>query len=151
LDGILGQVQPDRARADAVARSFLPDPSTVDDARIDRLSESIYEMGNQPGALTSLDPIIHQMATPAVRSRYLLQRRLPFIRSRTLVVWGEGDVMDPYPTWTREYARLEGAMDRSSKPWVVPGAEFRLLPTGHTPHWERPDLLVEVLLGFLTR
>ena len=55
----------------------------------------------------------------------------------TLVVAGASDRIIA-PRWNR---RTAGAL---------PGGRFHLLPdTGHTPHEERPDLLVPVLRGFL--
>ena len=116
--------------------------------RVDGLLATMLEMASQPGALHSLDSIVHQMTTWEIRRRYLLQRRLPKITARTLMAWGRGDTMDPWPTWTSEYGALDGDMTRSSKPWVVPGATFALLPTGHAPHWEAPDHVVRLLVEF---
>lgn len=104
-----------------------------------------------PGAQHSLDTAFAQMENPAIRSRYLLQRRLPFIKVPTLVAWGEADTMDPYPTWTSEWPQLQGDMARSVKPWVIPGARYVLLPTGHVPQVEDPQGTIELLLEFLER
>lgn len=103
------------------------------------MAQSRHRMFSQPNALHSLDALFRQMQTPTLRARYLLHRRLPHIRVPTLVLWGTGDAMDPYPTWTAEYESLKGDMSKSGKPWVIPGARYVLVDTGHYSHWEIPD------------
>ena len=125
------------------------DASKVPAERFKAVAESQLEMVSQPGAFDSLRPIMTQMGTPEVRQRYLLQRRMPHIKVPTLMVWGVGDVMDPYPTWNEEYEKLGGDMHRSSKPWAPPGAKFKKLNTGHSPQLEDPEVLLPVLLDFL--
>jgi len=130
------------------AGQFL-DKTKATDELMAQIAAPQKKAADQPNALASLNPLLHQMATPAIRNRYLLQRRLPHIKAKTLVAWGEGDVMDPYPTWTKEYASLGGDMSKSEKPWVIPGAKYVLLPTGHNPHWERPAETAKLLIDFL--
>ena len=130
------------------AGQFL-DKSKATGPIVDHMAKAQKTAADQPNALASLNPLLHQMATPEIRNRYLLQRRLPHIKAQTLVIWGEGDTMDPYPTWTQEYALLGGDMSKSVKPWIIPGAKYVLLPTGHSPHWEQPAETVQLLLDFL--
>lgn len=125
------------------------EPSSAGDGLVQRLALNQREMLMAPGALQSLDPLIHQMQTPALRSRYLLHRCLDKIKAPSLVVWGRGDRMDPYPTWTGEFEQLQGDMRKSSKPWVIPGARYVLVDTGHHPHWEKPQYLAELIGSFL--
>ena len=137
----------EQSRAGA-ANQFL-DKSKATDALLDRVAEAQQAALKQPGALHSLDTLLQQMETVEVRQRYLLHGRLQHIKAPTLVIWGEGDTMDPYPTWTEEYAALGGDMTRSTKPWVIPGAKHVLFKTGHNPQNEEPEQLVEVVLDFL--
>ena len=147
--GISNQALPNEEQAIAGVRRMIKHQDKLSDERIKLLSGYAMEMAAQPGALHSLDPIIHQMETWELRQRYLLHRRLPFIKVPTLVIWGQGDWMDPFPTWTEEYAKLGGDMTKSSKPWTIPGAKYVMLDTGHGAEWEDPELLVKVLLDFL--
>ena len=78
----------------------------------------------------------------------MLQRRLPHITVPTMMACAEGDPFDPYPTWNAEWQALGGDMRRSAKPWVVPGARFARLPTGHWPHIEQPTKLADLLVDF---
>jgi pimeloyl-ACP methyl ester carboxylesterase len=107
-----------------------------------------HEIATRPGALEGIDPLLRQMETPAIRARYMLQRRLPFLKMPVMMVWGEGDQMDPYPTWNKEWAEHKGDPTRSSKPWAPPGAKFRRLPTGHFPQIENPRLTADTILEF---
>ena len=131
------------------ARRMFRDPTTIDEALVKARAQEALEIAQVPGALTSLEPLQHQMATQEIRKRYLLHRRLPFIKVPTLVVWGDGDTMDPYPTWNEEYDRLKGDMTKSSKPWTIPGARYVKMPTGHNVHGEMPKETVELLFDFL--
>ncbi len=124
-------------------------PVTEDDAVLNAAAAAGHQALALPGALTSLDPFLHQMETPTLRDRYLLQRRLPLISVPTLMAFGEGDVFDPYPTWNEEWDTLNGDLHRSSKPWAVPGARFARLPTGHFPHIEAPDETADLVRAFL--
>ena len=125
------------------------DASKADDAVIEPVAAASKAAADQPNALASLNPLLHQMQTPRIRNRYLIQRRLARITNPTMVVWGKGDVMDPYPTWTEEYEALGGDMSQSVKPWVIPGAKYVLLPTGHSPHWEQPAETAQLIIDFL--
>lgn len=115
------------------------------------MAESMYDIATQPGALEGgMAPLLHQMATADIRKHWLLQRRLPFIKAPTLVIWGTGDTMEPYPTWTAEWESIEGDVSRSSKPWVVPGGKYVLLNAGHNSQWEQPREIARLVLEFLT-
>lgn len=127
----------------------MADDSKVTSEMLDQMAEAQHAAWSAPGALNSLNPLLHQMGTPEIRERYLIQRRLPHIKAETLVVWGVGDTMDPYPTWTQEYEALGGDMSKSTKPWVIPGARHVLLQTGHGPQTESPQETVGLLLDFL--
>jgi pimeloyl-ACP methyl ester carboxylesterase len=127
----------------------MADDSKVTSDMLDQIAAAQDAAWSTPGAQHSLDPLLHQMATPEIRERYLLQRRLPHIKAKTLVVWGVGDTMDPYPTWTKEYEALDGDMSKSTKPWVIPGARHVLLQTGHGPQTESADETAKLLIDFL--
>lgn len=124
-------------------------PVAEDDAVLNAAAAAGHHALTLPGALTGLDPFLHQMETPVLRERYLLQRRLPLLSVPTLMAFGEGDVFDPYPTWNEEWDALAGDLHRSSKPWTVPGARFARLPTGHFPHIEAPEETAALVREFL--
>jgi pimeloyl-ACP methyl ester carboxylesterase len=130
-------------------RSKFREPSRATEDLVRSLAHAQHAAFNAPGALTSLDPLIHMMHEPVLRKRYLLHQRLPKIKMPTLVAWGEGDKMDPYPTWTREFQSLNGDMRRSTKPWVIPGARYVLTDTGHHMHWEKPEFTATLISEFL--
>ena len=140
---------PNREQIRETLEGEFLDKSRIDKAMLDRLVEAEHNAVQQPNALHSLDPLLHQMHTFDIRQRYLLHRRLPHIKASTLVIWGQGDFMDPYPTWTKECEALGGDMSKSEKPWVIPGARYVMLPTGHYPHWELPRETLELVLDFL--
>lgn len=129
-------------------RASMKYPERADAAVLESAVVTADRIVNLPGALRGLDPLLHQMETPSLRERYMLQRRLPHITVPTLMAWGEGDVFEPYPTWNKEWDALGGDISRSSKPWVVPGARFVRLPTGHWPHVEQPAKTAELILDF---
>ncbi len=129
-------------------RGSMKNPDMADKAVLESAVATAERMVNAPGALCCLDPLLHQMETPSLRERYMLQRRLPHITVPTLMAWGEADVFEPYPTWNEEWESLQGDISRSSKPWVVPGARFARLPTGHWPHLEQPSMTAELILDY---
>ena len=115
------------------------------------LAQSMNEAGNMPGVADGgMRPLLQQMATADMRKHWLIQRRLPYIKTPTLVIWGKGDTMEPYPTWTEEWEKIGGDLTKSSKPWVIPGAKYVLLDAGHNSHWEQPDEVSKLILDFLT-
>ena len=120
----------------------------ADPAIVDAVVATAHRMITAPGGMSGIEPLLHQMEVPSLRDRYMLQRRLPFIRVPTLMVWGEADVFEPYPTWNAEYAKTGGDVTKSSKPWAVPGAKFLRLATGHFPHVEKPSLVSDLVLDF---
>jgi pimeloyl-ACP methyl ester carboxylesterase len=114
------------------------------------LADNMYEMATQPGvAEGGMAPLLNQMATADIRNHWLIQRRLPYIKTPTLVIWGQGDTMEPFPTWTAEWDKIGGDVSKSSKPWVIPGAKYVLVDAGHNSHWERPKEISEMILDFL--
>lgn len=127
----------------------LVSPESADPAAIAAAADAGHAVLSQPGALTGLDALLAQMENTEIRSRYVLQRRLAHVGVPTLMAFGEGDVVDPYPTWNRQWEALGGDMTRSDMPWVVPGARVARLPTGHYPHLEAPDLTARVIAEFL--
>lgn len=146
--GAIKEVPPLAKLAEQARREFR-DPSKATDAVVDAIARSRHTMLSQPNALHSLDPLLAIMQSPTLRARTMLHRRLSKITAPALVIWGAGDVMDPYPTWTAEFERLGGEMARSSKPWVIPGARHVLLPTNHYSHWELPEEIARLLGEFL--
>lgn len=57
----------------------------------------------------------------------------------TMLIWGDRDTTVPRD-------------DQDALARAIPGAELRVLAeTGHSPHWERPGLVVDLLVGFSSR
>lgn len=129
-------------------RGDFRNPSAATDELVARIATTQHEMITRPNAQHSIDPLVRLMLTPSLRSRYMMHRRLPHIAVPALVIWGTGDVMDPYPTWSGEYDELKGDMRRSSKPWTIPGARYVRFDTGHYPHWEQPQQVANLLEDF---
>lgn len=147
--GVGAALQPAREQLRELVRGWLHDPRRLGAAELDRVVDGLYAAAAAPGAVTSLDPLLAQMQVPTVRERYMLHRRLPFITVATLMLWGEHDPLDPYPTWSAEFDALAGDMHRSSKPWAPPGARFARLPCGHYPQWELPQQTAALIGDFL--
>jgi pimeloyl-ACP methyl ester carboxylesterase len=147
--GVGAALQPAREQLRELVRGWLHDPDRLGAAQLDRVVDGLHAAAAAPGAATSLDPLLAQMQAPTVRERYMLHRRLPFITVPTLMLWGEHDVLDPYPTWSAEFDALAGDMHRSSKPWAPPGAHFGKLPCGHHPQWELPQQTAALIGDFL--
>jgi pimeloyl-ACP methyl ester carboxylesterase len=146
--GALAALPPYEKLVEQVKREFR-NPARATEARVAGIARTRQEVLAMPNALRSLDPLLHIMQTPTLRPRYMLHRRLAHISAPTLVIWGAGDVIDPYPTWTAEYESLAGDMRRSTKPWTIPGARYVLMQTGHYSHWEEPERVAELIRTFL--
>ena len=126
------------------------DADAMPQERFARMVDVQSEVLKEPGALESLDPLQQQMETAEIRKRYLLNDRLAHIRVPTLFIWGEGDWMEPMPTWTQEYDSIDGQLERSSKPWIIPGAQYLFLRgVGHSYESEDPEGAVQTIVGFL--
>lgn len=146
-----------------ISRSFVEGSSVTPELGAE-LARQMVSYAELPGALESQIPIQNQMGIPEARRFYMLQRMLPFIKAPTMIIWGkgggkpidpkwkqagEGDTMDPYPTWTAEWDKIGGDISKSSKPWTIPGAKFAPLATGHNVHWEQPEAFVKIVNDFL--
>ena len=141
---------PAPAQVDTMHRMRFADWRTIPPrAEFEEFLDEINAILEVPGALNSIDPLLHEMHTPELRKHYLLHRRISKIKVPTLVIWGEADFQDPWPTWTEEYKALKGDMTKSSKPWTIPGAEYVLMPAGHFMHWEMPKETVAHITKFL--
>ncbi len=147
--GIRFPEPPSRDELREMFRTSMKDPAAADPAILDAVADKARVMVTEPGALTGIEPLLHQMETPVLRDRYMLQRRLPHITVPALMAWGEADFFEPYPTWNAEWDQLGGDITRSSKPWTIPGAKFARLATGHFPHVENPAATAKLLMDFL--
>ncbi len=147
--GVGAKLQPSREQLRDLVRGWLRDPDRLSAADLERVVDGLYAAAAAPGAASSLDPLLAQMQSAVVRERYMLHRRLPFITVPTLMLWGEHDPLDPYPTWSAQFDALGGDMHRASKPWAPPGARFAKLPCGHHPQWELPRQTAVLISDFL--
>lgn len=147
--GVGAKPQTSREQLRDLVRGGLRDPDRLGAAGLEQIVDGLYAAAVAPGAAGSLDPLLAQMQSPAVRERYMLHRRLPYLTVPTLMLWGEHDPLDPYPTWSAEFDALGGDMHRSSKPWAPGGARFAKLPCGHHPQWELPQQTAALVGDFL--
>ena len=147
--GVGAKLAPSRDPLRERVRGWLHDPGRLSAAELEHVVDGLLAAAAAPGAATSLDPLLAQMQSPAVRERYMLHRRLPFITVPTLMLWGEHDPLDPYPIWSAQFDALAGDMHRSSEPWAPPGARFARLPCGHHPQWELPRQTAALIGDFL--
>lgn len=147
--GVGTKLQPSREQLRDLVCGWLHDPGRLSAAELEHVVDGLLAAAAAPGAASSLDPLLAQMQSPAARERYMLHRRLPLIAVPTLMLWGEHDPLDPYPTWSAQFDALAGDMHRSSKPWAPPGARFARLPCGHHPQWELPQQTAALIGEFL--
>jgi pimeloyl-ACP methyl ester carboxylesterase len=147
--GIRAPAIPSAAQVEMLVRGWLHDAGRVSGRDLAHLVDTLMAAANAPGALESLDPLLAQQENPALRARYLLMRRLPFVSVPTLVIWGEHDPLEPYPVWKAEASRIDQDFTRCSRPWAAPRARFASLPTGHYPHWELPRETAQLITPFL--
>jgi pimeloyl-ACP methyl ester carboxylesterase len=102
------------------------------------------------GAFEGLKPLVAQMANPDSRKSYLLQRRLPYIKNPTLMIWGESEFMEPHPTWTAEWEESGHNPGKGSKPWVTQNNQFEIIKGAtHNVHWEQPERITTMIEEFL--
>ena len=144
-----GGVRPTAERIANGVRPLVFEGSALTSELAEAQIKQMTAFATAPDAYEGLAPLVDQMEKPEKRKQYLLHRRLPFVKVPTLVMWGKGDTMDPYPTWSAEYEQLGGDMSKSSKPWVIPGAKYVMTPGGHNSHWETPHIFIDSVLGFL--
>ena len=87
-------------------------------------------------SLTSYRKLLGHMMNPETRVRYNTRRRLPLVRHRAKIIWGERDSVNP-AAMAKEMVQL------------LPNAELTLLDCGHFPYSEVPDEFNETLNAFL--
>ncbi|HEX5116945.1 MAG TPA: alpha/beta fold hydrolase [Pseudonocardiaceae bacterium] len=120
----------DEIRA-AIGRLGLPaaDEQWLVDERI--------ELAADPVRVDRFRGIMHHMSEPQVRQRYHTARRLPHVRSATLVAWGSDDQVNPLDMGERA-AQL------------IPDARLRVFDgAGHGLPMERPAEFDAAVLDFL--
>lgn len=98
--------------------------------------QSWYERIQLPGALDAYRKILKHMNNPIHRSRYNLQRRLPYVKAPTLIVWGSEDAVNPISM---------GEQMNS----MIPGSEFVVLKSGHFIPSEVPEQFNQKVQQFL--
>lgn len=134
----------------AANKASVYEGSAFSAAMAEAVAAQMFDILQLPGAAQSLAPLKAQMSNPDSRQSYLLQRRLPYIYTPVLMVWGENDMMEPFPTWTVEWHASGHDPGNSSKPWVSPNMHFALLDDAtHFVHWEQPEKILELVHGFI--
>jgi pimeloyl-ACP methyl ester carboxylesterase len=146
---VSGYSKPSREGLVASLQSSIVPGSAITQDVAGEFAEQMLSIATMPGAFEGLQPLVDQMADPSSRRQYLLHRHLPRIQAPILWIWGTGDTMEPLPTWTEEFGRLNGDMSRSVKPWVSPNSKYFLVQGGHNCHWEQPQAIAGYVLDFL--
>lgn len=117
----------------------------------DEVADQEFTLAHAHGAYEGRLPMVHQMDTPEIRRQYLLQRRMPHIKTPILSMWTQDEAKDPYPTWVEEWESLRGDMTKSSKPWTSPNMSLMRLPDQTNPLWESPEQFTKIVADFLTK
>ena len=117
----------------------------------DEVADQEFTLAHAHGAYEGRLPMVHQMDTPEIRRQYLLQRRMPHIKTPILSMWTQDEAKDPYPTWVKEWESLKGDMTKSSKPWTSPNMSLMRLPDQTNPLWESPEQFTKIVADFLTK
>jgi pimeloyl-ACP methyl ester carboxylesterase len=120
---------------DATAESLQP----LADHGVDvtELMARWASLAADPGRVAGFRRVMANMAVGPTRRRYGTERRLPYIRSRTLLIWGSADPVNPVQLG-RHSAEL------------IPGSDLVVLAgVGHNVPMERPDELVTLVSAFL--
>ena len=138
---------------ESITASF--DALTGDDSELSpsgarALADRFWHVCDYPRGIEALSSMLQEMMNPEVRKHWLLQHRIPYIRVPTIVAFGDGEGMEPYPTWNSEWEAIEGDPSRSSKPWVIPGAEYvRLDGASHYVTFRNTSRVLAVVEPFL--
>lgn len=105
---------------------------------LDALADEHHGRAQMPGAVEAYQRIMNHMNNHLTRVRYNTQRRLPYIKAPTLVVWGREDETNSFEKLGRLTHRL------------IPGAKLVVIEDcGHFVPTERPDEFNQALLAFL--
>lgn len=127
---------PSRAKLARFIRDYL----VYDGAAVpDELIDLRYEASSQPEVIA--DPPLRRPSPAALRALlrmdFTRDRRLPHLRTPTLVIWGADDKVNR-PTGGLSLAR------------TMPNCDLYLAArTGHWVQWERPDLFNSLAQDFL--
>jgi pimeloyl-ACP methyl ester carboxylesterase len=132
---LIGPVLFNRIRQKPRLRRTLQQVYRDHTAVTDELIDLIYEPACDPGAQKVFAAIL--TAPPGPKPEELL----PHVTQPLLILWGEADPWTPI-TGATLYQELAAQSDR---------VEFVPIPnTGHCPHDERPDLVNEQILNWLS-
>jgi len=100
----------------------------------ERVWARVWSAGQRRAFLSALRWLAIDQATRAD----LFRMRLADLQTPTMIIWGEHDRIAPPAAGAAMAARL-------------PQAQWHIIPeSGHLPHQERPDQLIEALREFLT-
>ena len=122
--------------------------SVVTPELAEEMGRQMLECANMSGAVDGLRPLVAQMANPASRRHYLVNRRMPYLKMPVMFLWGKRDNKEPLPTWTAEWEQTGGDPGKGSKPWAPAGTRYVLMEGGPQMQWERPAEVVRHILDF---
>lgn len=89
-----------------------------------------------PGAIDAYQKILNHMNEPTHRTRYNLERRLPYIKGPTLIIWGSEDKVNDISM---------GEMMHS----LIPHSEMAVIPCGHFCPSETPREVNAQMIQFI--
>ena len=116
---------------------FVRTTHRADDVETTRLVDEALRKTEIPGALQSYRKILAHMNDPVNRRHYNILRRLPFITTPTLIVWGRDDSVNDVEMGEEIHRRIAGSR------LVV------LENCGHFVPTECPEQFNRLLLEFL--
>jgi pimeloyl-ACP methyl ester carboxylesterase len=122
--------------------------SEITEEIAEELTDQQLAYANAPGAFEGLQPLVDQMANPASRRQFLLNRHLPYVKAPVLWLWGDRDTAhEPMYTWTDVFKRHGGDMSWSSIP-VPPKSSFFMVPGTHMIQREKATEVSKYVIDF---
>lgn len=104
---------------------------------VEPLVKEKARLAEDPERADRFRQVMVHMTTPETRQRYYMARRLPHIKSRTLVLWGSNDPVN----------NIE--MGQATQQ-LIPGSELKVFEgAGHGLPTERVEEFNQAVLGFL--
>ncbi len=116
----------------------LIDTTETGSVNIPEVAQRWYERTRLPGAVEAYQKILNHMNQPLHRARYNLQRRLPYIKSPTLILWGSNDQINDLSLGEQMHA-------------LIPKSEMVVMPYGHFIPSEAPRAFNEQVIQFIEK
>ncbi|SDJ02095.1 alpha/beta fold hydrolase [Paenibacillus naphthalenovorans] len=116
----------------------VSETSCGETTKIAETAKRWYERTLLPGALEAYQKILNHMNEPTHRARYNLQRRLPYIKSPALIIWGSEDKINDISM---------GELMHS----LIPHSEMAVVSCGHYGPSEKPREINALIIQFIQK